>query len=87
MDATTITGSSVYIAGVSSALSEDNGVVTIDPISNLSYSTTYSVYIDSTVKSASGVPIGTPYSFTFTTLAAPGSNTIIKTGRKIIRKQ
>lgn len=67
-----VTSSSVYITGITGSVSESGGVVTINPTSDLAYSTTYTVNVTTAVTDVAGNALASNYTYTFTTEAAPG---------------
>jgi hypothetical protein len=77
MDASTITNSTFTLSGpsgpVAASVSFDSAsrTATLAPSAPLDYSTTYTATIDSTVKASDGAPLGTDYTWNFTTQAAP----------------
>ncbi len=82
----TVTSSSVSIVGVTSSVSYSTGVVTINPTSDLAYSTTYTVQVTTAVTDLSGNAIASTYTSTFTTAAAPApSSNMVNGHRKFTR--
>lgn len=75
LDGATVTTSSAYITGVTSSVSYNSGVITINPTSDLTPSTTYTVTITTAVTDSVGNPLASNYVFTFTTAAGGGVNT------------
>lgn len=71
LDGATVTTGNFYITGVTSAVSMTGNTVYINPASDLSYSTTYTVHVTTGVTDAAGNALATPLTFTFTTTAAP----------------
>jgi hypothetical protein len=77
MDSSTINGTSVSLNGptgqTASSISFDapTRTVTITPSGSLAFSTTYSATLRSSIKSADGAPLGTAYTWQFTTQPAP----------------
>jgi hypothetical protein len=77
MDSTTINGSTVTLVGpagaVSGTVSYDapSQTVTLSPDAPLAFSTTYSMTLASSIKSADGAPLGDPDTWQFTTQAPP----------------
>jgi hypothetical protein len=77
MDATTISSSSVTLSGpsgnVPASVSFDSAsrTLTLTPTATLAFSTTYTVALASTIKSSDGAPLGTTYSWQFTTQSPP----------------
>jgi fibronectin type 3 domain-containing protein len=77
MDASTINNSTVALTGpagaVAAGVSFDapSRTVTLTPYAPLAFSTTYTMTLASTVKSLDGAPLGTPYTWQFTTQAPP----------------
>jgi hypothetical protein len=78
MDATTITASTFTLApaggpAVAATVAYDpaTNVATLTPSAALSASTTYTATIAATVKAADATPLGTPFTWSFTTSSAP----------------
>jgi hypothetical protein len=77
MDATTISSSSVTVSGPSGQLPASvsfdaaSRTLTLTPTAALAFSTTYTVALASTIKSSDGAPLGTTYSWQFTTQSPP----------------
>ncbi len=81
MNPSTIAASTITISGgVVSTLSYANQTVTLDPTTNLNYSTTYTITVTSAVKDEAGNPMATQFSFTFTTeVDVNGPPTVVAT--------
>jgi fibronectin type 3 domain-containing protein len=77
MAVSTISSSTVTLSGpggaVPAAVSFDSAsrTATLSPAATLSFSTTYTVALASSIKAADGAPLGTTYSWQFTTQAPP----------------
>jgi hypothetical protein len=77
MDATTISSSTATLSGpaglITASVSFDSAsrTVTITPAATLAYSTVYTVALASSIKSSDGAPLGTTYSWQFTTGSPP----------------
>ena len=77
MDAASINGSTVALTGpagsVAAAVSFDapSRTATLTPAVPLAFSTTYTMTLASSVKSSDGAPLGSPYTWQFTTQAPP----------------
>ena len=76
MDSSTINGSTVTLSGpagsVAGTVSYNSGtnVVTLTPSSPLAFGTVYTARIDGSLRAADGIGLGSPYSWSFTTIAA-----------------
>jgi len=72
MDSASLTSTTFTVNnGVTGTVSYNGTTATFTPSINLAPSTTYTATINTTVKDVSGVAIAAPYSWTFTTAAAP----------------
>jgi len=69
MDAATITTGSFTVAGVSGSVSYNSVTytATFNPTSNLAYETTYTASLSTAITDASGNPLASTYSWSFTT--------------------
>jgi Domain of unknown function (DUF4082)/Malectin domain/Bacterial Ig-like domain len=77
MDASTINGATVSLTGPAGAVpatvsfDAPSTTATLTPSAPLAFSTTYTMTLASSVKSSDGAPLGTPYTWQFTTQAPP----------------
>jgi fibronectin type 3 domain-containing protein len=77
MDPATINGSTVTLTGPAGAVpatvsfDAPSRTATLTPATPLAFSTSYGMTLASTIKSADGAPLGTPYTWHFTTQASP----------------
>ncbi|MDX6475769.1 MAG: hypothetical protein QOH95_1280 [Gaiellaceae bacterium] len=77
MDGSTITGSTVTLSGPSGAVPASVGydaasrTATLSPAAPLAFAQAYTATIASSVKASDGAPLGTAYSWQFTTQAPP----------------
>ncbi len=80
MQPSTINGATFFLSsGVPGAVSFAGTKATLKPTGNLAYATTYTATIATGVTNANGVALAAPYTWTFTTGAAPPPPTVLST--------